>query len=190
MGANERETLLHLLGELALKVGDFVLTSGRRSDVLVDVKRAALHPTGTVLIGALGYAAITARWPQVRAVGGRTLGADPIAVAIARASADVDPLHAFIVRKEPKGHGSAALMECSGGMEPGWPVVILEDTSTTGGSALKGVEAVRAEGYEVLGVFTLVDREEGAAERFAEAGIPFERLFSMAEIRAAKVERG
>ncbi len=183
--ADHRARLCALLRELAVQRGNFTLTSGRQSDILVDAKRVALHPEGSRLCGRLLLAAVRERWPEAEAVGGRTLGADPLAVAIAGASFDDGgrPLHAFIVRKEPKKHGSANLLERSGALRDGATVVVLEDTSTTGGSAMAAVEAVRAAGFAVAGVLTLVDREEGAAERFAEAGLDFAAIVRLDELR-------
>ena len=182
---DERHRLLQLMRQFSLRVGDFVLTSGRRSDVLIDAKRTALHPEGGRLIGRAMLEVIRARWPEAVAVGGRTLGADPLAVSISQTSLDDggEALHAFIVRKEPKGHGSANLLELSGGLEPGSTVVVLEDTATSGGSSAKAVAAVRDAGFAVCGVLTLVDREEGAAQLMADLELPFERVFTMEEIR-------
>jgi len=182
---SSREELINLLLEHAVLRGDFTLTSGRKSDILVDVKRTALHPVGSKLIGEVMLEAVRAKWPDAVAIGGRTLGADPLAVAIARASLDDggEPLHAFVVRKEPKKHGASQLIEKSGGMADGARVVVLEDTSTTGGSALKAVEAARAEGYDVAGVLTLVNREEGADDAFSAAAVEFAAVIRLDELR-------
>ena len=182
---DESSRLLDLLRQYSLKLGDFVLTSGRRSDVLIDAKRTALHPEGGRLIGRAMLEVIRSCWPRACAVGGRTLGADPLAMVISQASLDDGhpPLHAFVVRKQPKGHGSENLLELSGGIEPGSPVVVLEDTATSGGSAAKAVAAVQDAGFEVCGVLTLVDREEGAAQTMTHLGLQFERVYTMEEIR-------
>ena len=133
------------------------------------------------LIGPLGLAAIgDAGWPA-DAIGGLTLGADPIAVAVSYASAATDrPLRAFTVRKEPKQHGTGRLIE--GPFRSGDRAVVVEDTITTGGSALRAIEAVRAAGGTVLGVLALVDREEGGADALRDAGV---RVIALA--RAADV---
>ncbi len=185
MNSTQRNRLLSLLQSLSFKEGNFILTSGKPSEYLVDVKRTALHPEGGRLCGHALLEAVRKRWPDAQAVGGRTLGADPLAVSTAQASLDdgSQHLHAFIVRKEPKGHGSGSLIEQSGALEPGAPVVVLEDTSTTGGSAIKAVEAVREAGFSVCGVLTLVDREEGAAQRMADQDLDFAAVFSAQEIR-------
>lgn len=119
-----------------------------------------MSPEGLVLIGDLGAAAITHQFGDVDAIGGLTLGADPIAYAIAYHSATSShPIRAFTVRKEPKGHGTGRLIE--GPFRQGDRVVVIEDVITTGASALRAVSTLRAAGAEILGVFALVDREEG-----------------------------
>ncbi|MCA9566037.1 MAG: orotate phosphoribosyltransferase, partial [Myxococcales bacterium] len=131
----------------AYREGAFTLASGRPSTYLVDVKRVALQPEGAWLLGSAMAEVIRNQWPSARGAGGRTLGADPLATAIAIAShQSPQPLEAFIVRKEPKDHGSGVMIERSAQLRDGDPVVIIEDVATTGGSALKAVEAARREG--------------------------------------------
>ncbi len=172
--------LIALLATRSAKRGDFVLASGRRSNLYVDCRLTAMSPDGQMLIGRAGLAALRASgWP-VDAVGGLTLGADPIAYAIAHASAlaaergDGDMVRAFTVRKEAKQHGTGKLIE--GPFQSGDRVVVVEDVITTGGSALKAVEAVRAAGGTVLGVLALVDREEGGREAIEAKGLPVRAL--------------
>lgn len=186
MKEEDRRSLLTLLKQHSFFEGDFVLTSGRKSDVLVDVKRTALHPEGNRLIGEAMLSMVRSCWPEASGIGGRTLGADPLAVAISRSSLEDggDHLQAFIVRKETKGHGSSKLMECSGALASGARVVVLEDTTTTGGSAVQAAQAVDAEGFHLCGILTLVDRQEGASERFEKEGMIFRSVFTMSEIRA------
>ena len=167
--------LIALLASRSAKRGDFVLASGRRSNLYVDCRLTAMHPEGQLLIGRAGLAALRATgWP-VDAVGGPTLGADPIAYAIAHASAlaaergDGEMVRGFTVRKEAKQHGTGKLIE--GPFQAGDKVVVEEDVITTGGSALKAVEASRAAGGEVLGVLSLVDRQEGGREALEAAGL-------------------
>ena len=188
----ERSHLRGLLRDLSYREGDFTLSSGRHSTYLVDVKRTALHPVGARLIGRTLLALLRRHWPTARGVGGRTLGADPVALALALASLDDGGPHleAFVVRKAPKEHGTSRLIEASGVLHPGAPVVVLEDTSTTGASVLKAVEASRREGFDVVGVMTVVDRGEGAKERLAEAGLTLVALFSADELRAAPDSAG
>jgi orotate phosphoribosyltransferase len=167
--------LIALLASRSAKRGDFVLASGRRSNLYVDCRLTAMHPEGLLLIGRAGLAALRATgWP-VDAVGGLTLGADPIAYAIAHASAlaaergEGEMVRGFTVRKEAKQHGTGKLIE--GPFESGDNVVVVEDVITTGGSALKAVEAIRAAGGQIQGVLSLVDRQEGGREALEAAGL-------------------
>jgi orotate phosphoribosyltransferase len=178
--------LIALLAQRSAKRGDFVLASGRRSNLYVDCRLTAMSPEGQLLIGRAGLAALRASgWP-VDAVGGLTLGADPIAYAIAHASAlaaergDGPMVRGFTVRKEAKQHGTGKLIE--GPFQPGDQVVIVEDVITTGGSALKAVEAVRNAGGEILGVLALVDRQEGGREALEAAGLRVIALATAADI--------
>jgi orotate phosphoribosyltransferase len=140
-----------------------------------------MSPEGLSLIGPLGLEAIRDRGWTADAVGGLTLGADPIACAISYASAASDaPLRAFTVRKEPKTHGTAKLIE--GPFQSGDRVVVIEDTITTGGSARKAVDAVRAAGGTVVGILALVDREEGGREALEADGLMVIALARAAEI--------
>jgi len=152
-----------------------VLASGRRSTLYVDCRLTSMSPEGQLLIGRAALAALRdSGWP-VDAVGGLTLGADPISYAIAHASAleaeagTGGMVRSFTVRKETKQHGTGKLIE--GPFQAGDQVVVVEDVITTGGSALKAVEAVRAAGGRILGVLALVDREEGGREALEAAGL-------------------
>jgi orotate phosphoribosyltransferase len=154
------------------------------SSVYIDARLTTMSPDGLSLIGPLGLAAIrTAGW-QVDAVGGLTLGADPIAYAISYASATSEkPLRAFTVRKEAKTHGTGKLIE--GPFHPGDRVIIVEDVITTGQSALKAVAAVRHEKGIVAGVLALVDREEGGREAIETAGVEVISMVRASEIISA-----
>jgi orotate phosphoribosyltransferase len=173
--------LIALLADRSAKRGDFVLASGRRSSLYIDCRLTAMSPEGQLLIGRAGLAALRASGWAVDAVGGLTLGADPISYAIAHASAlaaergEGEMLRAFTVRKEAKVHGTGKLIE--GPFQAGDRVVIVEDVITTGGSALKAVDAVRAAGGDILGVLALVDRQEGGREALEAAGL---RVISLA----------
>jgi orotate phosphoribosyltransferase len=163
-----------------------VLASGRRSNLYVDCRLTAMSPEGQLLIGRAGLAALRRTgWP-VDAVGGLTLGADPIAYAIAHTSAlaaergEDEMVRAFTVRKEAKQHGTGKLIE--GPFQAGDRVVVVEDVITTGGSALKAVEAVRAAGGEVVGVLALVDRQEGGREALEAAGLTVVALATAADL--------
>ena len=180
----DRARLIALLRERSVATGDFVLASGRRSHWYIDCRRTTMHAEGLALIGALGLAAIRdAGWTPA-AVGGLTLGADPVAYAIARASHDAPPaVHGFTVRKQAKAHGAARRVE--GCFEPGMPVVVVEDVITTGGSALAAAAAVRDAGGQIVGVFAVVDREEGGREAIAAAGHAVQSLLRGSELLGA-----
>ena len=178
--------LAAVLAERSAKRGDFVLASGRRSSLYVDCRITTMSPDGQLLIGRAGLAALEASGWAVDAVGGLTLGADPIAYAMAHASALAAEAHgtrmlrAFTVRKEAKQHGTGKLIE--GPFRSGDRVAVVEDVITTGGSALKAVEAIRQAGGEVVGVLALVDREEGGRERLEEAGLRVLSLVSATQL--------
>jgi orotate phosphoribosyltransferase len=173
--------LIALLQQRALRRGDFVLSSGKRSSYYIDARLATMAGEGQRLIGQLGLAALDDLGWKPRTVGGLTLGADPMAYAIAHAAAiQKREIDAFTVRKEAKTHGTGKLIE--GNFEAGWDVVVIEDTITTGGSALKAIEAVRAAGGNVIGVLALVDREEGGAERLSADGWAAHALVRVREL--------
>ena len=162
----------------------FKLASGRTSDFYCNLKPTMLDPAGAHAIGVLMLGAI-ADW-NVELVGGLEMGAVPIATAIAVIShAEGRPLPAFFVRKQAKEHGTQSLVEGlpRGATLAGRRVAIVEDVTTTGGSSVKAIAAVRAEGAIVAGVVTVVDRQEGAASAFAETGVPFRWLLTAAELR-------
>jgi orotate phosphoribosyltransferase len=176
--------LTTLLAARSAKRGDFVLASGRRSDLYVDCRLTTMDPEGLSLIGPLGLDAIERAGWRASAVGGLTLGADPVSYAIAYASALAGrPVRAFTVRKEAKAHGTGKLIE--GPFVAGDRVVVIEDVITTGGSALKAIEAVRAHGGEVVGVLSVVDREEGGREAIAATGIAVQALVTRSALLAA-----
>lgn len=178
--------LIALLASKSAKRGDFVLASGRRSNLYVDCRLTAMHPEGQLLIGRTGLAALRAKgWP-VDSVGGLTLGADPIAYAIAHASALAaehgadEMVRAFTVRKEAKQHGTGKLIE--GPFQSGDRVVVVEDVITTGGSALKAIDAIRAAGGNIVGVLALVDRQEGGREAIEATGLEVMSLVTAADL--------
>lgn len=161
--------LEELLLARSVRRGSFVLASGERSSYYIDCRLTTMSAEGLALVGPAGLAAIRAAGWRPTAVGGLTLGADPVAYAVALASfADGPPIDAFTVRKEPKRHGTGRRIE--GNLGPGAMAVVVEDVITTGGSALTAVEAVEQEGGQVLGVLALVDREQGGRQRIAERG--------------------
>jgi orotate phosphoribosyltransferase len=181
--ADATARLAALLAERSARRGDFVLASGRRSTLYIDARLTTMHPDGLALVGPAGLSAIEGAGWRPDAVGGLTLGADPVAYAIAYASALAGrPLRAFTVRKEAKQHGTGRLIE--GPYQPGDRVVVVEDVITTGGSALRAAEAVRAAGGTVVGVLAVVDREEGGREAIEEAGYPVLALARASEVVA------
>jgi orotate phosphoribosyltransferase len=177
------DRLLSILAERSARRGQFTLASGRQSTLYIDARLTTMSPDGLALIGPLALAVLRdADW-RVHAVGGLTLGADPISYAISYASAEtVTPLRAFTVRKEAKAHGTGRLIE--GPFQAGDRVAIIEDVITTGGSALRAVEAVRAAGGTVVGVLALVDREEGGRDALVGAGLPVVALARASDIVA------
>jgi orotate phosphoribosyltransferase len=181
MTAHDR--LLSLLAERSARRGQFTLASGRQSTLYIDARLTTMSPDGLALIGPLALAALRDAGWSVDAVGGLTLGADPVSYAIAYASAATEsPLRAFTVRKEAKAHGTGRLVE--GPFTAGDRVAVIEDVITTGGSALRAVEAVRAAGGNVVGVLALVDREEGGREALIGEGLPVLALVKATEIVA------
>ncbi len=183
-----REQLLTLLAQRSAKRGDFVLSSGRRSSLYVDCRLTTMSPEGQRLLGVLGLQALSDTGWAADAVGGLTLGADPIAYAIAHASSFANEqgagalVRAFTVRKQPKQHGTGRRVE--GPFVSGDRVVVVEDVITTGGSALTAVEAIREEGGVVLGVLAVVDREEGGREALEAAGLQVHALATATELVA------
>jgi orotate phosphoribosyltransferase len=178
-----RDRLIALLRDRSVLHGDFVLSSGRRSDHYVDCRRTTMHAEGLAHIGYLGLAAMRRLGWTADAVGGMTLGADPVAYAIAAAShADPPEIHGFTVRKTAKAHGAARRIE--GCFAAGSRVVVVEDVITTGGSALDAVRAVREEGGTVVGVLAVVDRGEGGADAITREGLPVHALVALSELLA------
>ncbi len=195
----DRARLLELLRALSFERRKVTLASGKESDFYVDCKRTALTAEGHVLIGRLLLERVRRIRPLVRGVGGLTLGADPIASAIAltsfleherrRAQGQPDEagpggpypagtIDAFIVRKEPKGHGTGQWIEGRKTIPDGSRVVVIEDVVTTGGSALKAIERCRAESLDPVACVALVDRLEGGREAIEAQGVPLEALFT------------
>ena len=175
----DRARLLELLRTLSFERRKVVLASGKESDFYIDCKRTALTAEGHMLVGRLLFDRVRRLRPLVRGVGGLTLGADPIASAIALTSfLEHEPVDAYIVRKEAKGHGTGQWIEGRRTIPDGSRVAVLEDVVTTGGSALKAIERCRAEKLEVVGCFALVDREEGGREAIEATGVPLEALFT------------
>lgn len=165
----DRTALEQLLLQRSVRRGDFVLASGLHSNYYIDCRLTTMSAAGLALIGRVGLAAIRLAGWSPRSVGGLTMGADPVAYAIAAASAGDPPvIDAFSVRKEAKSHGTGRLIE--GNFEPGNSVVVIEDVITSGGSALRAIEAVTGAGGHVLGVLAIVDREQGGRAKIEALG--------------------
>lgn len=167
----DRDQLIALLRRRSITFGSFRLASGRTSSYYIDARRSTMSAAGLALVGRLGRSALRQAGWEPDAVGGLTLGADPIAYAIAAASQREPPtIDAFTVRKEAKLHGTARRIE--GCLEPGFRTVVVEDVMTTGRSALEAAAVVKDAGATVLGVLAVVDREEGGREAIWAAGLP------------------
>lgn len=179
MSVAGRERLAALVSELAVVHGRVTLSSGREADYYVDLRRATLHHEAGPLIGAL-MRELTADW-DFAAVGGLTLGADPVATSIMHAPGR--PIDAFVVRKAAKTHGMQRRIE--GPDITGRRVLVVEDTSTTGASPSAAVEAARAAGATVVGVATVVDRATGADEVIGALGVPYQSLLGLADLGLA-----
>ncbi len=181
MTSSDRNDLAGLLRRNSVRTGDFVLASGRRSPFYVDARRTTMSGLGQLLIGRVGFAMLEQSGWACDAVGGLTLGADPVAYAIAHAATAAGRrLDAFTVRKEAKAHGAGRQVE--GPIEPGVAVVVIEDVVTTGGSALRAIEVLTGFGASVVGVLALVDREEGGREAIEGAGHALVSLFRVSEL--------
>ncbi len=160
--------LVALLRELAVRRGQFTLASGRTSDFYVDARRVTLHAKGSRLVAEAFLSVLPA---DVVGIGGLTLGADPIACGVATlAPVHGRSLHAFLVRKEAKAHGTGSRVEGLSNFQPGDRVAVVEDTTTTGGSLLAAIDAATEAGLVVASAITLVDREEGASDALAARG--------------------
>ncbi|MFO7812886.1 MAG: orotate phosphoribosyltransferase [Pelovirga sp.] len=178
-----KEELKAIICELSYEEREVTLVSGRKSNFYFDGKQTTLHARGGLLVGKAFWEEVKAFGGQIDGVGGLTMGADPIATATSIAAGlEGSPVHAFIIRKEPKGHGTGQWLEGRKNLPPGSRVVIVEDVTTTGGSSLKAVERAEEEGLVVVGIVTLVDREEGAREMIEGAGQVLRAVFTKSEV--------
>lgn len=185
----EREELRTLLKSKSVRTGDFTLASGKKSDLYVDCRVTTLDARGAVLVGRVLFdllkAEVAKRSQQLDALGGLTMGADPISLSVAMASSlegEAKPVQAFVVRKEPKGHGRGKRIE--GNFAAGNVVAVVDDVITTGDSTLKAIEAIEAEGGKVAFALILVDRQEGGRENIEGKGYPVVAAFTRAELLA------
>lgn len=180
--------LVRLIRQLSYREGDFTLASGKKSTFYIDMKVTTLHPEGAFQIGELAAELILREKLDIDAVGGLTLGADPIATAVSLAGRTRGKSWpAFIVRKEPKDHGTARYIEGTENMKPGSKVLVIEDVVTTGGSSLKAVERLREAGYQPVAALTVVDRQQGGREVLEKEGLKFLTLATIEKIKRAGV---
>ena len=177
-----RARLLDLISELAVVRGKVTLSSGAEADYYIDLRRITLHHEASTLVGDVMLELIDGAGISFESAGGLTMGADPVATAVMNAGARAGrPIDAFVVRKAQKSYGMGRQVE--GPDVAGRNVVVLEDTSTTGGSALAAVEGVRRAGGNVVAVAVIVDRDTGSKERIeAEAGVPYLYAFGKDEL--------
>ena len=179
----ERQRLKELLLQKSYRKGTFTLTSGKTSDFYIDGKQTTLDAEGGYLCGRLLYALIRNHPEKIVGVGGMTLGADPLVTAVSVVShLEGEPMPAFIVRKEAKGHGTGNFLEGKNNLPKGGLVALVEDVVTTGGTLIKVIERVQNEGFRVGLVATLVDRQEGGAEVLAAAGYPLKAVFTREQL--------
>lgn len=180
---DERQRLQELLLQKSYREGTFTLTSGKTSDFYIDGKQTTLDAEGGYLCGRLLYELIHAETDPISGVGGMTLGADPLVTAVSLVSfLEKNPIPAFIVRKEAKGHGTGNFLEGKNNIQPGSRVALVEDVVTTGGTLIQVIERVENEGFKVGLVATVVDREEGGAETLAQHGYPLKAIFSRSQL--------
>ena len=183
----DREELLQILKAKSIKTGKFTLASGKESDLYVDCRVTTLDSRGAVLVGRVLHDLLrkeeAARGLSIGSLGGLTMGADPITLAVAISSSlagDATPIQAFVVRKEPKGHGRGKRIE--GNFNPDQLVVVVDDVITTGGSTLKAIDAIEREGGKVAFALVLVDREEGGRQAIEARGVHVISLFTRSSL--------
>jgi len=178
---SDADQLRRLLLERSVRRGDFVLASGQHSSYYIDCRLTTMSAEGMVLIGRMGLAAVRAAGWRPQAIGGLTMGADPVAYAVAAASFGSDlAIDAFSVRKEAKAYGTGRQIE--GNFRAGAGVVVVEDVITTGGSAQKAISAVETAGGRVLGVLAVVDREQGGRGALEAGGVAVVVLTTASEL--------
>jgi orotate phosphoribosyltransferase len=177
---SQRELLLDLFARFAYQEGDFLLSSGKKSNFYLNGKKVTLSADGALALGQLLFSLLP---NDTEAIAGLTLGADPIVTAVSVVSAlEKRPIPALIIRKEAKGHGTKAYIE-GPDLKEGAKVVVLEDVVTTGKSAMLAVERLKNAGYQVDQIITIVDRQEGGEEFYQSQGLKFKSIFSLSEIQ-------
>jgi orotate phosphoribosyltransferase len=190
MSSSAREQLLNLLATNSFRLGEFTLSSGAKSDYYIDCRTTTLHAQGAELTGRTFLELIQKQSWQPQAVGGLTMGADPIVVATSVISSQAGaPIHGFLVRKAEKAHGMGRRVE--GFQEKGARVVIVDDVCTTGSSTIQAIEAAREFGFNIAGVACLVERLEAGgrpAVEKAAAPAPFITVFTSNDVKAAHLK--
>ncbi len=190
MTSSAREQLLNLLATISFRLGDFTLSSGARSDYYIDCRTTTLHAQGAALTGHVFFDLVRQQGWQADAVGGLTMGADPIVVATSVISSQAGaPIHGFLVRKSEKAHGMGRRVE--GFQEKGARVVIVDDVCTTGSSTIQAIEAAREFGFNIVGVACLVERlEAGGRPAVENAAAPakFISVFTSDDVKAAHLK--
>jgi len=180
---DDKQRLKEILLEKSYRKGSFTLTSGKTSDFYIDGKQTTLSAEGSYLCGKLLFQLLQKSPIPIDAVGGMTLGADPLVTAVSIASfLEKKPIPAFIVRKEAKGHGTGNYIEGLKNMAEGCTVALLEDVVTTGGTLIKVIERVEAAGFKVGLIATVVERQEGGTEALAKAGYTLESVFTREQL--------
>ena len=185
-----REELLSLIAEKSFRLGNFTLSSGLKSDYYIDCRTTTLDARGSELTGRVFFDLLRQQQWTAQAIGGLTMGADPIVTAVTVISSQQhSPIHGFLVRKSEKAHGTGQRIE--GFQSKGASVVIVDDVCTTGSSTIQAIEAARAFGFAIVGVACLVEREEAGgfqAVRQAAAPAPFIPLFKSSEVKEAHLK--
>ncbi len=190
MSDTPREQLLQLLAQNSFRLGEFTLSSGIKSDYYIDCRITTLHAKGAELTGHVFYDLIRSQAWKADAVGGLTMGADPIVVAVSVISSQAEsPIHGFLVRKSEKAHGMGRKVE--GFQQKGAKVVIVDDVCTTGSSTIQAIESAREFGFNIVGVACLVEREEAKGRPAVEQAatpVPFISVFKSSEVKAAHLK--
>ena len=183
--ARERSRLLEIILKMSFERREFTLSSGRKSNYYIDGKQTTLNPEGMLLAGKLLYRRIRSLPAKVDAVGGLTLGADPLVCAVALVSQlEGTPIPAYIVRKEAKGHGTGAWIEGIRNVPGGARVVVIEDVVTSGDSSLRAIARSEEAGFTVVRVLALVDRQEGGREKLKEKGYELDAVYTRDDLIA------
>lgn len=181
-----RERLLALILGRSYREGDFTLSSGQKSRFYIDLKPTILHPEGARALGALATRWMDQEGLSFDGVGGLTLGADPVVMAISLSALESGRvIPATMIRKEPKKHGTSRFIEGVENFRPGATFLVVEDVVTTGASALQAMQTLETEGFRPTHVFSVVDRESGGRERFEQLGLHFHALFTLSELQDA-----